>query len=394
VKNAHVLSWGCPENLFDAARVKLHLRENGWHIVNKPADADLVLFNACGLRQQSVGYSLGIINWLKRKVRSDTQIIIWGCLTKINPNTLKQVYNGPTFSEAELERLDSIINAQKPISAVTCNEIMPPYHHTVFGLWETIYKLPELLFDRYYYYRCNRGRDVEIIKPEDHSIFYIKIATGCVQHCSFCVSCLSRGRIKSKPISNVVDEFKEGLRQGYANFSLLGTDTGSYGKDLGCNLADLLREMIKEKGQYRIGLRNTYPGALKKMLDELKPMLSTGKIWYIEIAAESGSDRVLALMKRGYTVEDLKECVRNIRQAWPKIVIRTQFITGFPTETGRDFAQSMRLLENLRFDVVEVYQFSPMPGTLAEKMNQVPSIIAKYRKYRMLTKALRQSVTK
>jgi MiaB/RimO family radical SAM methylthiotransferase len=298
-----------------------------------------------------------------------------------------RTYTGPTFGEAEIDTLDKLIRADVPISEIASNNLIPPFRYfEKRELLKTIAVLPLRLVE---WYHDKLGGEVNAYRPEDHSAYYIKIATGCLRHCSFCAVCHSRGRLRSKSIEKILEEFKEGLNQGFTTFGLLGTDLGNYGKDVGHNLCDLLKEMVKEDGEYQIGLRNVYPGGLIEILDDLKSVLITGKIWYIEIPVESGSNRILELMKRGYTVEKVKECVLGVRQAWPDIRIRTQLMVGFPTETKQDFAASIQLLDEMDFDFVEVYQFSPRPNTSAEQLKgQISDIIAKYRMYRILVKEL------
>ena len=390
---ACLLTNGCPENQFDSARVRLYLSKNGWQIVEQPADADLILFNACGLTKRTADHSMHIIRYLQKQTRSGAQLIVWGCLPKIDPDLLRQVYRGPTFGEAEIDTLDNIIDAKEPINGIVAHNLIPTVgYFEIQRPLKTIANLP-LLF--YQWYRSKLLGEVEAYNAKDASVYYIKVATGCPRKCSYCAVRNSRGGLRSKSIEKVLAEFKDGLSQGFSTFSLLGTNLGYYGMDIGSSLCDLLKEVVKEDGQYQIALRNVYPGALIKMLDDLKPILMTGKIWYMEIPAESGSDRILKLMKRDNTVEELKECVRAVRQTRPDIRIVTQLMVGFPTETKQDFAASMKLLDELDFDFVEIYQFSPRPNTSAEQLEgQIPNIIGKYRLYRMLIKELLQLSSK
>ena len=174
--------------------------------------------------------------------------------------------------------------------------------------------------------------------------------------------------------------------------NLLGTDLGWQGRDKGYTLVDLLQQMIEEKGDYRIGLRNVNPYILYRMLDELERVFFSNRIWYLGAAAESGSDRILKLMGRAYTVEEFKQSIDTLRRASPKLVIRTQLIVGFPTETDEDFQQSMRLIDDVKFDFVEIYPFSVRPGTYAAELEgQCSQEVIKDRYRRMVKKALLRS---
>jgi tRNA A37 methylthiotransferase MiaB len=192
-----------------------------------------------------------------------------------------------------------------------------------------------------------------------------------------------------------MNEFREGLSKGYKDFALMGTDLGSYGRDANHNLVDLLKEMVKEEGEYRIGLRNLNPYLCNQMLDELVPIFATGKIWYTEIPAESGSNRILKLMGRRYTIETYKEVVRRLREACPTLKVRTQIMVGFPTETNDDFVQSIDLMNDMNFDYVEVFGFSPRIGTAAEKIQgRVSNITIRFREYRIKSKLMFDGIKK
>ena len=197
------------------------------------------------------------------------------------------------------------------------------------------------------------------------------------------------GLTKSKNIENVILEFQHGLKQGFKKFSLMGTDLGSYGMDSNHDLADLLNELILQEGDYKISLRNVHPYQLQKYIDRFNVALKSQKIPYLEIAAESGSNNVLKLMNRNYTIEQYKEIVKSIRKAYPPIIIRTQLIAGFPGETEQDFDETMQLLEDVVFDYVEVYEFSERPGTAAAKIEpKIPDGTKRQRFLKLSKKAI------
>jgi len=291
---------------------------------------------------------------------------------------LRKKYGGPTFSERELSSLHQIVDSNRPFEKIIANYVLPPHPESEpFGMRSLIRSegslLPRPLRGPVLKWLCYLESKINLCIPGDPSIYYIKVATGCLGACTFCSVRKSRGTIKSKPIEKIMCEFKKGLQRDFKRFSLMGTDLGAYGRDLGYTLVDLLREMTKERGDFKIGLRNVDPYFLKEMLSELIPIFKSQRVWYLSSAAESGSDRILKLMRRNYTIKEFKECVESIRRACPDIVIRTQLMVGFPTETEQDFAETMRLLDDVVFDYAEVYRFSKRPGTPAENMKgQVP----------------------
>ena len=391
MKKACVLTNGCPENQLDSARVETYFEENCWQIVDSVKDANLILFNACGLTESSALNSIHSIHNIKKQIKDNQRLIVWGCLPKIDPEMLFQTHQELSFGEREVHKLDKIIEATKSINEVTVNEICQPVHKE--GTWHRLTKIDRLpvTFANLLYQRLTKK---DLYRSSDSSIFYIKIATGCLGNCSYCAVKKSRGNIKSKPIDDVMDEFKAGISLGFKEFSLMGTDLGPYGRDLGYNLADLITKMVNEKGDFKIGLRNIHPLFLKQMINDLVPAFATGKIWFTGVAVESGSDRILKLMKRGYSVGDFKEGIQRLKKAHPNLFISTQIMVNFPTETKNDFAESMNLLEESNFDFTEIYSFSPRPGTAAADMEgRVPGRVAYFRELRMVTKALSHAIS-
>ncbi len=391
---ACVICNGCPENRIDSARVQEYLKENGWGITKDHTIADLILFNACSLTKENANISLEIVQKIQDEKKAGSRFIVLGCLSRIEPEALMERYDGPTFSEEELSSLNRIIGGGREIQKTTANYLLPTH-----PISEPLAKDALIRYDgsplvrflkglvvRYESYLESR---INLCIPGDSSTYYIKVATGCFGACAYCGVRRSRGTVRSKSIEEVTSEFKNGLQKGFRYFSLIGTDVGAYGKDLGYTLVDLLKEIIKERDDFKIGIRNMNPYHLKNMLNELVPIFESGRIWYLSTAAESGSNRILRLMRRNYTIEEYKECIQTIRRACPDIVIRTQLMAGFPTETEQDFAETMRLLNDVVFDYAEVYRFSKRQGTPAENMKgQLPEETIEKRYFRLYAKAL------
>ena len=386
MKNAFVLCRGCPESAIDSARVKTFLKINGWNTVNEIKEADLILFRACGLTQEATEQSIRIIKRICNEKKGTARLIVWGCLPKIDPDALRTVYRGVTFGEKETSILNEILEAKTPVAEVTANCVDQVFASYRPGLRGGLVRA----FNKLQIPTLDTLSDAHSIF-QSKSIFQIKVSTGCLENCSFCATRMSRGTLKSKSIDNILVEFRHGLNKGFRYFGLLGTEVGAYGRDLGYTLVDLLAEMTKEKGNYKIGLRNVHPSYLNEMFEELRPFFSRRKIWFLLSPVESGSDRILELMCRRYRIEEFKRCIKAMNEEFSDIFLRTQLIVGFPTETEEDFEKSVGLLDDLRFGWVEVYKFSPRLGTTAAKMaNQIPEKTKEDRYRRLLLKALMQ----
>ena len=377
-KVAYVLCTGCPESRIDSARVQSFLEENGWNVTSDLKEADLILFRACGLTEKTADESLQIIRRVKAEKNGSAEFIVWGCLPKIDPEALRTEYKGVTFGEKEVAILNKILEAKKPIEEIVANYVMPVFEPERSGLYGCLYKLHDFA-----------EKHLSIVQSE--SIFRIKVSTGCLGNCSFCAIRKSRGVVRSKSIDSVLSEFRHGLDKGFRYFGLLATDLGAYGRDLGYSLVDLLVELTKEKGDYKIGLRNVNPYHLNEMFEELIPIFSSGKIWFLSSAIESASNRILKLMRRRYKIQDFKKCIQILNKEHPSILLKTQLMVGFPTETEEDFQKSLRFLDELKFDWVEIYKFSLRCGTLAAKITgQVPNKIKEARFRRLTLKTVVQ----
>ncbi|MHA1280787.1 MAG: radical SAM protein [Candidatus Helarchaeota archaeon] len=403
-----VFTNGCPENRIDGALMQEFLRENGWTVTSDYKDADLVLFNACGLTQGMEEHSIKIIHQIKAKKKSSAELIVWGCLPKINKDGLREFYQGFTFGH-DIERISEVIKIKTNPQDIHANFLIPqadilcengslaPDSGKAVSI---IRKIQQLLtmncsltqiagsiitrLTRTYHNRLNQA-----INASNPHTFHIKVSTGCLNACSYCGVKLSRGALKSKPIDKIVNEFEEGLTAGYTEFGLLGTDLGSYGRDQGTNLTALLRELVKRKGDYKIKLRNVQPRFLIEMMPELQEIFRCGKITHLGSAAQSGNNRILGLMNRGYRIEDFKEAILTLNRQFPEIRIRTQVMVAFPSETEEEFADTVRLLDEVSFNYAEIYTFQARPGTKAAKMEgQISQKVAKRRHHKLNMKSL------
>ncbi len=386
---------GCPENRIDLARMKELLIGNKWEVVNSVEESDLILFNACALTHNMQESSIKIISEFNNRKRPSTELIVCGCLPKINHHRLREVYQNVTFGSDEIERFSEVLNINGDTDTIYANYLLPRYNNgnkngrripnlkKIFSMKALKRKLYFYYYNDYYNELCNA---INVFHPYS---FCIKISTGCLTNCSYCAVKLSRGKLKSKPLNKVIHEFEEGIAKGFTEFSLIGTDTGSYGRDQGTTLVTLLRKLLARKGDYQIRLRNVQPRFLIEMMPELQELFKSGKISYISTAVQSGNNRILKLMNRGYTIEGYKEAIQLINQEFPHIQIRTQIMVGFPSETEEEYQDSVKLLDELNFDFVESYLYSPRPNTKATEIKgQVPKREAEKRHNDILVKSL------
>ncbi len=341
-------------NEYDSDRMAdvLHASE-GLTLTQRPEDADVILFNTCSVReraQERVFHDLGRVRELKL-ANPDLMIGVGGCVASQEGSAIQQ---------------------------------RAPYVDIVFGP-QTLHRLPQLLAQR----RATGLPQLDISFPEiekfdhlppprvDGPTAFVSIMEGCSKYCSFCVVPYTRGEEVSRPFEDVLTDVADLADQGVREVTLLGQNVNAYRGPMGegagiADLATLLETIAEVPGVERIRFTTSHP---KEMSTRLIDVFATlGKLAdHLHLPVQSGSDRVLAAMKRGYTTLEYKAIVRKLRARRPALSITSDFIVGFPGETDADFAQTMRLVEAIGFDGAFSFLYSSRPGTPAANLpDQVP----------------------
>ncbi len=393
-RSAVFLTNGCPENRLDAASMLELWRSQGRDVSSDVSNADLILFNACGLTDANEMTSLEIIKDIRKKKKKSCRLIVCGCLPRINPAALEGIYEDITFGSDDIKSFSKLINADQSRNYPCANYLLPitTYKNISIKSINRFNKLIDPYFTLYHLLLNKRysryGRERDISNPRH---YFIKIATGCVHRCSYCAVRLSRGPIHSKPIENILQEVRKGLMEGFSDIALLATDSGSYGVDRNATFVDLLNEILSIPGDFRIRLRNVHPQFLTFKLPDLVPIFKTGRIVHMTSAIQSGNNRILKLMNRNYTVESCCAAYDALKKACPSLQIRSQIIVGFPGETEAEFQDSLKVIDTGLFDFMEVYQFSPRINTPAAALaNNLSSSVVSNRYYRLVKKIVEQ----
>ena len=344
----HIWTAGCHMNVADSQRVASALEKLGYLPSPRAEDADVIVLNTCVVRQSAEDKAYGWLHSLRplKARRPDVVINLMGCLVGINGNPklraafpFVDVFSPPSDLAPLIEHL-LLLDVGSPQPSET------KYNHALMdGDWV----LPQ----------SERGRLVSA---------YVPVIEGCSHACSFCVIPLRRGVERSRPMDEITAEVRCLAKQGVREVTLLGQIVDRYGKDLpdGPTLADLLREVHEIEDIERIRFLTSHPNW---MTDELiETVAELPKVCeHIEVAVQSGDDEVLRRMKRGYTTEDYRLLIKQIRQRLPETSLATDIIVGFPGETTTQFQRTYQLLEELRFDVVHLARYSPRPGTVAAR---------------------------
>jgi len=349
-KKVFIRTFGCQMNEYDSDKMADVLAgSDGVVKTENPEEADIILFNTCSVRekaQEKVFHDLGRVRHLKQ----------------LNPNLVIGV--------------GGCVASQEGAAIVA----RAPYVDIVFGP-QTLHRLPQMIAAR----RSSGRSQVDISFPEIEKFdalppasvtgaaAFVTIMEGCSKYCSFCVVPYTRGEEVSRPLDDVLAEIAGLVERGVREFTLLGQNVNAYrgsmddGDGETADLAFLIETMADMEGIERIRYTTSHPREMtQRLIDAYR---STPKlVSHLHLPVQSGSDRILAAMKRGYSVLEFKSQVRKLRAARPNLSLSSDFIIGFPGETEDDFEKTMRLVEELDFDASFSFVYSPRPGTPAAEM--------------------------
>ncbi len=355
MKKVYIRSWGCQMNAHDSERMLGVLRREGYAPVEAPEEADLIVFNTCSIREkaeQKFYSQLGRTRRLKRR-NPALKVVVAGCIAQQKGAVLKE----------RAPYVDYVIGPQN-IGRV--GEAV----HDAGGVFTD--DDPELARRDI---PAERGGSVKA---------WINIMYGCDNFCSYCVVPYTRGRERSRPAGSILKEIAGLAAAGFKEITLLGQNVNSYRGD--ASFAELLSSINDIEGIERIRFVTSHP---KDLGDELiTAMRDLDKVCeHIHLPLQSGSDRVLKLMNRKYTLDEYLKKVERLRKAVPGIAITTDIIAGFPTERPEDHAATVSALEEIGFDGIFAFKYSPRPMTRAAEMDgQLPEEVKSER----LTEILRR----
>ncbi|MEZ9742707.1 tRNA (N6-isopentenyl adenosine(37)-C2)-methylthiotransferase MiaB [Vibrio splendidus] len=344
-KKLLIKTWGCQMNEYDSSKMADLLNAaNGYELTEVPEEADVLLLNTCSIRekaQEKVFHQLGRWKTLKDK-KEGVVIGVGGCVATQEGDHIRQrapyvdVIFGPQTLHRLPEMIKSSLSNEKPVMDISFPEI------------EKFDNLPE--------------------PKADGATAYVSIMEGCSKYCTYCVVPYTRGEEVSRPMDDVLYEVAQLAEQGVREVNLLGQNVNafrgpSYEGDI-CTFAELLRLVASIDGIDRIRFTTSHP--LEFGDDIIEVYKDTPElVSFLHLPVQSGSDRILTMMKRPHTAIEYKSIIRKLRKARPDIQISSDFIVGFPGESKQDFQDTMKLIKEVDFDMSFSFVFSPRPGTPA-----------------------------
>ncbi|WP_407332454.1 tRNA (N6-isopentenyl adenosine(37)-C2)-methylthiotransferase MiaB [Enterovibrio sp. 27052020O] len=347
-KKLLIKTWGCQMNEYDSSKMADLLNAaGGYELTEVPEEADVLLLNTCSIRekaQEKVFHQLGRWKNLKDQ-KPDLVIGVGGCVATQEGDHIRE---------------------------------RAPYVDVIFGP-QTLHRLPQMIKQS----REDHGPVMDISFPEiekfdnlpepraEGATAFVSIMEGCSKYCTFCVVPYTRGEEVSRPLDDVLYEIAQLAEQGVREVNLLGQNVNAYRGDMHdgdiCTFAELLRYVAAIDGIDRIRYTTSHP--IEFTDDIIEVYRDTPElVSHLHLPVQSGSDRILTMMKRPHTAIEYKSKIRKLREVRPDIAMSSDFIVGFPGETEADFQATMKLIRDINFDMSFSFVYSPRPGTPAADM--------------------------
>jgi MiaB-like tRNA modifying enzyme, archaeal-type len=305
-KRVYIETYGCAYNFGDTANLVEVLRHWGSTVVGSPEDADAVIVNTCTVVGPTERRMLRRLSLMR-----DKELYVTGCMPLV----------------------------QREAILAVCSPVIIP---------------PEAIREAYL--------SVRTVAPGGIGI--VQVAQGCLGRCTYCITRRARGPLASFPEPEIVEKIQAFVAAGACEIQLTAQDVSAYGRDTGTSLPALLSSISRIPGNYRIRVGMMNPATVIPIIDELVDAFASDRIFrFLHLPVQSGSDRILENMGRGYTVQEFEDIVAAFRARYPDISIATDFIVGFPGETREDFARSLSLIERIRPAKVNVTRYSKRPFT-------------------------------
>lgn len=334
--------------------IKGILYNSGYELTPTRKNSDLNIIVTCAVKDATEHRMISKI----KKYSKEKPLVVAGCLPKTSKKLVESFSPnssllGPQSLNRTVEVIDGSLNGQK---IVALDDSM-----------STKVNIPKM--------RLNPVVSI------------IQISSGCLSECSFCQTKLAKGTLTSYRIGDILRQVKDDVASNCKEIWLTSTDNGCYGLDLKTDLVDLLEKCSNIEGDYKIRVGMMNPMYVPRFLDRLISLYrNNDKVFkFLHMPVQSGSERILRKMKRGHTAKIFLDVVKELRKKIPEIAIATDIITGFPSESERDFEETLSLIEESQPDVINSSRYSPRPGTLAAKYPRLGTKIVKERSTRLHT---------
>ena len=367
-----IYTLGCKVNQYESEAIAEAFRNEGFLVLSPAEVADLYIINTCTVTAESDRKARQFIRRATHR-NPDALVFVTGCFSQVRPEDVAKI-PGVDYVCGNAEKLSVVAEAKKRLSKKK-NKV-------------PLISVPSL-----------EGAPFEPmqITSFDRTRAYVKIEDGCENHCTYCIIPSARGPVRSKPIADVLKEVNDLTAAGCQEVVLTGIEIASYGKDLkNASLSDLLEALDKIPGIGRIRLGSLDPSIAKQeFVDRLAKIRSLAPHFHLSL--QSGSDKLLAAMKRKYNARQAMEAMERLKKAFPDAQFTTDIIVGFPGEDEEEFEKTLQFAEKARFLMIHVFPYSRRRGTVADRLpDQVPESVKHERAARLaaLRDEIRASILK
>lgn len=356
-KNVIILSnnIACEPHFQYIARIKQYFIKNGWNVTNLFSEADKVVICACGFHEVMYRKIVNTLNHIFKYGVSLEDVIILGCFSSIYNKEMSDINIKNIISIKETSKLDKVISADFPFDSIpVIND----------------FRMPN--------------------KDDNDSIYYIKVADGCMMKCTYCVIKKSHGYIHSYPEEKLLLQYQGAIENGYKHIHLIGEDTLAYGIDTGTNIFELVKKMMLIDNSIEFDIENFHLGWISKFENEIIELCRTGKIKKLYVSMQHIDSRILKLMGRDSNFDSAYNVLKKIKNEIPDIIITTDIIVGFPGETRDEFAKLLDFLRNdTVFSKINHFGYSDNPKAESfyfEGKNSRYEILARWEKVKKVLK--------
>jgi MiaB-like tRNA modifying enzyme len=340
----YIKTFGCSLNLADSEAMAGILEKEGNFLVNSSDEADLIVINSCAVKNEAE-------NKLFRELRKnkDKKIVVTGCVPQSNPSYLKTKLKD--YSILGVNQLDKVAGVAEEVMNGSIVQLI------------------------------SKEKKERVTLPKHRLNLFVEIipiCEGCMDSCNYCKTKHARGSLYSYRPREIREAAFNALNEGVKEIWLTSQDNGCYGFDIGTNSAELINNICEHPNKdfkLRFGMAN--PHHIKKILPQLIEAFKNPQVYkFLHIPIQSGSDKVLEEMKRTYTAKDYLDIVEEFRNNIPGITISTDIIVAYPTESEKDFKETLKILEKSKPEIVNISRFWPRPGTPAARLKPLPSQVA------------------
>ncbi|MGC8568287.1 MAG: tRNA (N(6)-L-threonylcarbamoyladenosine(37)-C(2))-methylthiotransferase [Candidatus Micrarchaeia archaeon] len=333
-----IKTYGCALNRADSNIIKSVLVSRGMEIVDEIDKADVAIINTCTVKNPTEQKIL----YLLEKLEGKKNIVVTGCMSSANRDDIEKVAPNASIVTAT--------NIPKIAEAV-----------------EAAYNGGKVVFDKY-----SVNDRLVFLNPGKRIISEIPISEGCLSNCTFCETRFARGALHSFPESTIIAAIKKSVENGAKEIEITSQDIGAYGLDKGTNIARLMEKIIDIEGNFKVRIGMMNPEHFGKYASEFIEALKDDKFYkFIHLPIQSGSDKVLKEMNRNYTTKEVMEYIELIRERLESVLLETDLIVGYPTETYKDFKETIDFTKKARFDVSNISKFGARPHAPASKLEQI-----------------------